>query len=60
MQKIFLKDLNLYAFANNVLTWTDYSGFDPEFSTKNPLQIGKDTYRYPRKREFGLGFIANF
>ena len=60
MQKIFLKDLSLYAFANNVLTWTDYSGFDPEFSTNNPLQIGKDTYRYPRKREFGLGFIANF
>ena len=40
--------------------WTNYSGFDPEFSTNNPLQVGKDSYRYPRKREYGIGFSANF
>lgn len=44
-----LKKLNVYAFVNNALTWTNYSGFDPEFSTRNPLQIGKDSYRYPKK-----------
>ena len=59
-KKLFMKRLNVYFFANNVLTWTNYSGFDPEFSTSNPLQIGKDSYRYPRKREFGVGFNANF
>lgn len=59
-KKMLLKNFNIYAFVNNALTWTNYSGFDPEFSTRNPLQIGKDTYRYPRKREFGLGFSANF
>ena len=59
-RKLMLKKLNVYAFVNNALTWTNYSGFDPEFSTRNPLQIGKDSYRYPRKREFGLGFSANF
>lgn len=55
-----VKGLNIYAFVNNALTWTNYSGFDPEFSTSNPLQIGKDTYRYPKKREYGVGLTANF
>lgn len=58
--KMMLKGVNVYAFVNNALTWTNYSGFDPEFSTSNPLQIGKDSYRYPRKREYGIGFSANF
>lgn len=60
IKKLTLKGVNVYAFVNNALTWTNYSGFDPEFSTSNPLQIGKDTYRYPRKREYGIGFSANF
>jgi TonB-linked SusC/RagA family outer membrane protein len=60
IQRFLLKDINVYAYANNLLTWTNYSGFDPEFSTSNPLQLGKDSYRYPRKREYGIGFTANF
>lgn len=60
IERIKLKNLNLYLFVNNALTWTAYSGFDPEFSSSNPLQIGNDTFRYPRKREFGLGCSINF
>lgn len=60
IKKLMLKNINIYAFINNALTWTNYSGFDPEFSTSNPLQVGKDSYRYPRKREYGIGFSANF
>ena len=60
IKKLMLKNINIYAFVNNALTWTNYSGFDPEFSTNNPLQVGKDSYRYPRKREYGIGFSANF
>ena len=60
IRRFKLKSLNLYAFINNALTWTNYSGFDPEFSTSNPLQVGKDTYRYPRKREYGIGLSVNF
>jgi hypothetical protein len=60
IKKLMLKNINIYAFVNNALTWTNYSGFDPEFSTSNPLQVGKDSYRYPRKREYGIGFSANF
>ena len=60
IERFALKGVNLYAFVNNALTWTNYSGFDPEFSTSNPLQVGKDTYRYPRKREYGVGLSVNF
>jgi len=59
-QALRIKSLQVYAFANNPLTWTAYSGYDPEFSSSNPLQIGKDTYRYPHKREFGLGMNLKF
>ena len=59
IEKLKVKNLNVFAFVNNAFTWTNYSGFDPEFSTSNPLQLGKDTYRYPRKKEYGLGFSIN-
>lgn len=53
-----LKNINIYAFVNNALTWTNYSGFDPEFSTSNPLQVGKDSYRYPRKERIWYWFFC--
>ena len=31
--RVGLKNLRLYATGNNLLTWTKYSGFDPEVST---------------------------
>lgn len=59
-RKCGVKGINLYAFVNNALTWTKYSGFDPEFSTSDPLQIGRDNYHYPKKREYGVGMSVNF
>ena len=59
-RKCGVKGINLYAFVNNALTWTKYSGFDPEFSTSDPLQIDRDNYRYPKKREYGVGMSVNF
>lgn len=60
LEKIRIKTLQVYVYANNPLTWTAYSGYDPEFSSSNPLRIGKDSYRYPHKREFGLGVNLKF
>lgn len=58
--KLGMKTASLYVYVNNAFTWTDYSGFDPEFSSNNPLRIGKDSYYYPRNREYGLGLSVNF
>ncbi len=60
LKPLRIKSLQVYFFANNPLTWTAYSGYDPEFSSANPLRIGKDTYRYPHKREFGAGLNVKF
>lgn len=60
-KKVFMKKATVYVYGNNLLTWTDYSGFDPEFNTgSDPLSIGIDTNRYPRKKEFGFGLNLNF
>ncbi|WP_304064438.1 SusC/RagA family TonB-linked outer membrane protein [Pedobacter glucosidilyticus] len=58
--KLKIKSLGMYGYVNNAFTFTNYSGYDPEFSNFSALALGMDTNRYPRKREFGLGFNLNF
>ncbi|HYH55576.1 MAG TPA: TonB-dependent receptor, partial [Anseongella sp.] len=55
-----LERASIYVYGTNLLTWSDYSWFDPEVAFGNPLEMGRDTGRYPRKREFGLGLNLNF
>ncbi len=60
-KKVFMKKASVYVYGNNLLTFTNYTGFDPEFSTAgDPLTLGIDTNRYPRKREYGFGINLNF
>ena len=55
MKKAHLKDLTIFGYCNNPLTFTAYSGFDPEFSGASALSFGIDGGKYPRKREYGFG-----
>lgn len=52
-----LSSLRFYATANNIHTWTKYSGFDPEVSTRNSngLTPGVDWGAYPRSKTFIFG-----
>jgi TonB-dependent starch-binding outer membrane protein SusC len=59
-RKCFMQDLNAYVYANNLLTWTNYTGFDPEVNQTSVLKPGKDAGRYPRRREIGLGVNITF
>lgn len=59
-KKLFMRNLSVYTFGNNLATWTNYSGFDPEVGQRNVLEPGNDTGRFPRRREFGLGLNASF
>ncbi|HVG16758.1 MAG TPA: SusC/RagA family TonB-linked outer membrane protein [Chitinophagaceae bacterium] len=59
-KKVFAQGANAYIYGSNLVTWTNYSWFDPEFSSGDPLQIGQDGGRYPRRREIGLGINVNF
>ncbi|MDR2148648.1 MAG: TonB-dependent receptor [Tannerella sp.] len=59
-EKLAMKDLTVYIYGNNLLTWTNYSGYDPEVGASNPLQPGEDNSRYPRKKEAGFGINVTF
>ncbi|WP_299062830.1 SusC/RagA family TonB-linked outer membrane protein [uncultured Polaribacter sp.] len=47
--------------VNNLLTWTNYEGYNPEFGSRgNPLTPSEDALRYPNDREFLLTLKAQF
>jgi len=58
-RKAFMKTASVYLYGTNLLTWTNYQGFDPEFGG-DILAPGVDTGRYPRIREFGIGLNVGF
>jgi TonB-linked SusC/RagA family outer membrane protein len=61
IRKLGLSKLRLYATGNNLLTWTKYSGFDPEVSTMgNGLTAGVDFGAYPKSRSFVFGINVAF
>jgi TonB-linked SusC/RagA family outer membrane protein len=60
LKKIGASTFNLYVYGNNLATWTNYSWYDPEFTTSNFLQPGFDNGKYPRRREVGLGLNIQF
>jgi TonB-linked SusC/RagA family outer membrane protein len=60
VRKAFLNNASLYIYGINLLTWTDYTGYDPEFSSSNALQPGDDNGKYPKRREIGMGINIQF
>ena len=59
-RKLGMQNLQAYVYGNNLLTWTDYRGYDPEISTGGILNPGKDSNKYPKSRILGFGFNASF
>lgn len=60
LSKIRAKAFNVYVYGNNLVTWTNYSWYDPEFTVSNFLQPGFDNGKYPRRRELGVGVNITF
>jgi hypothetical protein len=61
LQKVKIKSLRCYLSAQNLITWTKYSGFDPEVSAYNSaLTPGFDYSVYPRARTMTAGINLNF
>jgi TonB-linked SusC/RagA family outer membrane protein len=58
----FLDRARVYVSAQNVLTFTDYSGFDPEVSDSGQSNFsrGDDYDSYPRSRTFTTGINLAF
>ena len=56
MKRWGIKDLNIYVAAQNLYTWTKYSGNDPEVSIYNSvLSPGVDYSAYPRANTLTFG-----
>ncbi|MGQ7947013.1 SusC/RagA family TonB-linked outer membrane protein [Flavobacterium sp. WC2509] len=60
--KLGITKLRFYGTVSNVFVWTNYSGPDPEVSTRRatPLTPGVDSSAYPRSRQFIFGLNLNF
>lgn len=60
--KMGISKLRFYCTASNVFVWTNYTGPDPEASTRRstPYTPGVDYSAYPRSRQFVFGLNLNF
>lgn len=61
LQRIKISALRAYLSAQNLVTWTQYSGIDPEVSVRHSaLTPGFDWSAYPRARTVTLGVSITF
>ena len=60
--KARIERLRLYVNAQNLFTWTNYSGYDPEIGAFNqdPLMQNIDMGRYPTPRVITFGLDVDF
>lgn len=54
------KGLRLVLSGQNLYTWTNYSGFDPEVNVGGTLMPSLDYSAYPKSRTYSLQFSAKF
>ncbi len=55
-----LKQGRVYILGNNLITWTKYTGFDPEVNSGNLLITGVDRISYPRSKTILFGINLTF
>lgn len=68
LSKIKIKNARLYCTLNNIHTFTNYSGYDPEVSattdepnkTSKVLTMGIDNSAYPRTKSYVFGLNVSF
>ncbi|MFC6997269.1 SusC/RagA family TonB-linked outer membrane protein [Rufibacter roseus] len=60
-ERIKINTLKVYVAAQNLYTWTNYTGYDPEVSVRpGALTPGFDYSAYPRARTTTLGVNVTF
>jgi len=57
-----LSQLTLYVTGENLLTFTKYSGFDPEVNAygQSAVELGIDYGTYPQSRKLIFGVNVDF
>lgn len=54
--KIKLRSLDAFVTGTNLITWTRYTGFDPDVNSYAGLRVGVDEGSYPQSRTVVFGF----
>ncbi len=64
LEKLKMSRFRIYATGFNLLTFTDYEGYDPEstadFNGNSNIQAGEDFYSAPAARTITIGFNIDF
>ncbi len=64
LERLKIKSARLYFNGNNLLLFTNYSGFDPEVDTNKTLDgipsAGLDYFSYPKSKSFAFGLNVTF
>lgn len=60
IDKIGATSLRIYTAINNLHTFTDYQGYDPNVSSGDALDSGNDNGYYPQARTFQVGLNLTF
>jgi TonB-linked SusC/RagA family outer membrane protein len=58
--KININKFRIYFIGKNLLTFTHYTGLDPEVSNPDPRYAGIDISGYPQSRMYTFGFNLEF
>jgi TonB-dependent starch-binding outer membrane protein SusC len=58
--RLGMRNLRLYANANNVFTLTGYDGYTPEVTSGSVIASGIDDAFYPFARTITFGVSASF
>ncbi|MGL5919186.1 MAG: TonB-dependent receptor domain-containing protein, partial [Bacteroidales bacterium] len=59
-KKAWIESLRVYVSGENLWTWSNYSGIDPEFSRASVLNSGIDNLIYPFNRTYVVGLQVVF
>jgi TonB-dependent starch-binding outer membrane protein SusC len=60
VEKIKLSNVRLYIIGQNLLTWTNYTGFDPEVTSGSNVSPATDSGIYPISKSISGGLTVNF
>jgi TonB-linked SusC/RagA family outer membrane protein len=60
--RLSARSIRVYVQGQNLVTWTDYSGFDPEvnFNGVSSITRGIDFYTLPQARTYTIGLNVGF
>ena len=62
LSKVKIKAARIYVSGQNLVTWTNYTGYDPEVSSngQNAVSSGNDTGAYPTSKTVLGGINLTF